>query len=176
MSTWMRAQATLNPVVLLEELIPRPTPIRRIPAAVSLQLKSTLLDATSSVLLQFLDPVCPLTEAAQRPQGRRTEPETIFHLGCPLRIQAWHCHWGEPHPHFATPGLLPNCSMIFPPFSNSAQKDLSFFCVININIKRRVGLQSRRIFSDLTSQHSVFYGLSLDFKVLDLRDDMSPWV
>lgn len=102
MSTWMRAEATLNPAVLLEELTPQPTLIRRIPVAVSLQLKSMLLGATSSVLLQLQDPLCLLTEASQHPQGRRMGPETIFHLGRPLRSHARHCHWGNLPPlrHF----------------------------------------------------------------------------
>lgn len=127
MSTWMRAEATLNPVVLLEELTPQPNLILRIPVAVSLRPKSTRLDAMSFVLLQPQDPLCLLTEASQHPQGRRMEPETIFHLGHSLRIQARHCHWRKPHPLFATPSLLPNYSTIFPPFSNSVQKGVSCF-------------------------------------------------
>ena len=103
LSTWMRAEATLNPVGLLEELTPQPNLILRIPVAVSLQLTSTQLDAMSFVLLQPQDPLCLLTEAAQHLQGRRTEPETIFHLGHPLRTQARHCHWGKAHP--PTPSL-----------------------------------------------------------------------
>lgn len=172
MSTWMKVEATWNPEVLREELTPQPNLTRRIPAAVSLRLRSMLLDATSFVLLQLRDPPCLLTEAAQHPQGRRMEPETVFHLGRPLRIQARHCHWGKPHPLFAAPGLLPNCSMAFSPFSNSAQKDVLHINILSI--KRRVGLQCRRIFSDRTSQHSRFEGWSLDFKVLGLRDDTSP--
>lgn len=127
MSTWMRAEATLNPVVLLEELTPQPNLILRIPVAVSLQLMSTRLDAMSFVLLQPQDPLCLLIEAAQHLQGRRTEPETIFHLGHPLRTQARHCQWGKVHPHSATPGLLPSCRMAFPPFSDSVQKAVSCF-------------------------------------------------
>lgn len=107
MSTWMKVEATWNPEVLREELTPQPNLTRRIPAAVSLRLRSMLLDATSFVLLQLRDPPCLLTEAAQHPQGRRMEPETVFHLGRPLRIQARHCHWGNPHPLFAAPGLSP---------------------------------------------------------------------
>lgn len=83
MSTWMRAEATLNPVVLLEELTPQPNLILRIPVAVSLQLTSTQLGAMSFVLLQPRDPLCLLTEAALHLQGRRMEPETISHLGTP---------------------------------------------------------------------------------------------
>lgn len=98
MSTWMRAEATLNPAVLLEGLTPHPNLILRVPVAVSLQLTSTRLDAMSFVLLQPRDPLCLLTEAAQHLRGRRTEPETIFHLGHPLRTQARHCHWGKAHP------------------------------------------------------------------------------
>lgn len=124
MSTWMRAEVPLSPLVPQAEPTPQPTLILRIPAAASLRPTSTPPDAMSFVLLPPLDLLCLLTEAAQHPQGRRTEPETICQLGHSLRIQARHCHWGKPHLHSATPGLLPNCSTVSPPFSDSVQEDV----------------------------------------------------
>lgn len=156
MSTWMRAEATLKPVVLLGELTPQPNLILRIPVAVSLQLTSTQLDAMSFVLLQPQDPPCLLTEAAQHLLGRKTELETIFHLGHPLRTQARHCHGGRVHPHSATPGLpLPSCRMTFPPCQIQSRKMCPAFYALNtLSITRRVGLQSQGIVSHLPSQHS----------------------
>lgn len=95
-STWMRVGVIRNHLELLEELTPQPSLTLRIPAAASPQLRSILLDAMSSALLQPLAPSCLLTGAPQQPQDRRTEPETPLHLGLPLRTQARHCHWGDP--------------------------------------------------------------------------------
>lgn len=95
MSTWMRAGVILNHLELLEELTPQPSLTLRIPAVVSLRLRSIPLDAMSSALLQPLAPPCLPTGAPQLPQGRRMEPETTLHLGLPLRTQARHCHWGS---------------------------------------------------------------------------------
>lgn len=134
MSTWMRVGVMLNHLELPEELTPQPSLILRIPAAASPRLRSILLGAMSSALLQPLAPPYLLTGAPQHHQGRRMEPETTLCLGLPLRTQARHCHLC---PHSRP---YPQLQLSLPTNSTSISHKSSPFPHLSVPMCKRKGL------------------------------------